>query len=136
MYASSLDSEINKNEEMLTMLTQGKAGANRCDFCDRAYDEESPHVIDHLKICPVCRVHGRNYQLASVLEELHGLPNGTIKRDCLPKDNKPAKLQKYMDAGLIYRSGVYYLVHTKVMDLYYNNPDVYRRRSARAVKSG
>lgn len=131
MFATSLEAEINKNEHMLNTLKQGKVGAHRCDFCDRAYDEEPPHTIDQLMICPICRVRGRDFQLGSVLEELYGLPNGTIKRDCLPKDGKPPKLQKYINAGLIYKSGVYYLVHTKVLDLYYNNPDIYRRRSSR-----
>lgn len=132
MFASSLDSEINKAEEMLTLMTKGISNLlHRCEFCDRPYDEETPVVIEGLKICPICRTIGESFQLGSVLEEKYDLPTGTIKRDCVSKAGSPAKLQAFIDTGLIYKSGIHYMVNIKVMELYYNNPNVYKRRSRR-----
>jgi len=125
--ASALDAEINKTESTISAL-RGKAAAHRCDFCDRGYDEEPLVMIRSLNICPICRSRGKDYQLGSVLEKEYGLPAGTIKRDCLPNGDNPPRLQPFIDVGLVYKSGVHNMVHIKVIELFYNDERLYRRR--------
>lgn len=130
-FATILDSEINRTEETIQSIRGKTAAAHRCDFCDRGYNEDEPVFISSLKICPSCRAQGPNYQIGSVLEVMHGLPAGTIKRDCSSISGKPPKLQKFIDAGLIYKSGNFNMVHVRVIDLYYNDESQYHRRSSR-----
>ncbi|WCF11395.1 hypothetical protein NDS46_31040 (plasmid) [Paenibacillus thiaminolyticus] len=130
---NSLDSKINRSEETMKAFTR-KVESHRCGLCDRPYDEDVPKSVCNIKVCPTCRLQGAKYKVGSDLERLHNLPSGTIKRDCLSKDGKPAKLQPFMDCGLIYKSGVHNIVHELVIELYYNNPDLYKRRMPRNKK--
>ncbi|MFD0590994.1 hypothetical protein ACFQZE_23650 [Paenibacillus sp. GCM10027627] len=128
--ANDLDLKINQAEEKLNTL-RGKHAVHRCEFCDRPFDEEPVVSIGGLKICPVCRSRGPQYQLGSVLEEKYDLPQGTIKRDCRPGEDGKAKLQAYMDVGLVFKSGSRPIVHQKVIELYYMDEINYKRRSSR-----
>lgn len=130
----TIDSKINKTEKMIHMF-QGKGEEHRCGICDRAYDEEEPKAVMNIKVCPVCRNHSQKYQCASVWEKKYNLPKGTIKRDCVAKDGKPAKLQPFIDCGLVYKSGSTYIVHEMVIQMYYQNSDLYKTRKRRKKPS-
>lgn len=125
-----IDMKINKNEQMLQTF-RGRAETHRCGICDRPYEEEEPKAVMNVKVCPTCRELGQKYRCASELEQKYQLPKGTIKRDCVSKNGKPAKLQPFMDCGLVFKSGSNYIVHEIVMKLYYDNPDLYKRRKSR-----
>lgn len=127
---NSIDAKINKNEESVRAFIR-KVEAHRCGMCDRPYDEEEPKMVGHFKVCPHCREQSSKYKVGSEWERIYGLPAGTIKRDCLSKDGKPAKLQPFIDCGLIDISGVHNYVHKVVIEMYYLNPDIYKRRSSR-----
>lgn len=123
----TIDSQINSTEQRLTsMLT--RTDMHRCGLCDRAYSEDEPKAVGVIKVCPSCRLVGSKFKCGSDLENIYGLPKGTIKRDCLSKDGKPAKLQAFMDCGLIYKSGVHNIVHEIVIHQYYLNDAVYKPR--------
>lgn len=123
----TIDAKINSSEQRLTSM-QTKSDTHRCGLCDRAYSEEEPKAVGVIKVCPSCRLVGSQFKCGSDLEDIFGLPKGTIKRDCLSKDGKPAKLQAFMDCGLIYKSGVHNIVHEIVIHQYYLNDDVYKPR--------
>jgi hypothetical protein len=125
----TLDAKINKTENLVNQLSGVKnSNAHICGLCDKGYDEDEPRAVDNMKVCPTCREFGSKFRLGSDWEKLHGLADGTIKRDCLPIKGSPPKLQPFMDCGLIFKSGNYNIVHEKVIEMYYMNPKKYVRR--------
>ncbi|MFF2531509.1 hypothetical protein ACFVS2_21615 [Brevibacillus sp. NPDC058079] len=127
----TIDQKINKTEQMLSNF-QNKAHSHRCGLCDRSYEEEETRGVGSIKICPHCRVIYTKFKVSSEWESKYGLPQGTIKRDCHAKDGNPAKLQSFMDCGLVYKSGSSYIVCEVVMKEYYENEDLYKRRKSRS----
>lgn len=125
-----IDAKINKSEHMVNIL-QGKTEPHRCGLCDRPYHEDEPKSVFNVKICPICRETGRKYRSASELEQKYGLPKGTIKRDFASNNGKPPKLQKFIDCGLVFKSGRSIILHEIVMDLYYQNKTLYKRRKVK-----
>jgi hypothetical protein len=132
-FLHSLDSKINKAEDTLNSLS-GNKNVHRCGICERKYDEVDFVSVDLTKVCPVCREQGMKWKLGSDWEEIYDLSPGTIKRDCIGKENEQPKLQPYMDAGLINKSGIHNMVHEKVMLMYYMNPDKYKRRKTKKTQ--
>ncbi|ADO59484.1 hypothetical protein [Paenibacillus polymyxa] len=126
----NIDQKINKTEQ--TIYNFQKVPSHRCGLCDRSYDEDHPKAVGGIKVCPYCRDISNNFRSASELEKEYNLSPGTIKRDSLPKEGNEAKLQAYLDCGLVYKTGAGYVVHKIVMTQYYEGE--YKRRRKRSLK--
>ena len=129
-FLTSIDQKINKAEVQESVFTR-TVEAHRCGLCDRRYDEDEPKAVGNLKICPLCREQCTKMKVGSEWERIYNLPTGTIKRDCTSKNGSPAKLQAFIDCGLIDTSGLHYYVHEKVIEMYYLNEEVYKTRARR-----
>jgi Zn finger protein HypA/HybF involved in hydrogenase expression len=130
----TIDTKINKAEENIAALKLTRMN-HICGLCQRGYNEEVTKMIGTLKICPICQGQGGKFILTSDLEKKHNLPKGTIKRDCMSLGSKPPVLQQYFDCGLIYYSGTHHYAHEVLIQLYYSNPEEYKRRKSRTKQS-
>ncbi|MBP1308712.1 hypothetical protein JOD82_001732 [Paenibacillus sp. 1182] len=129
-FIHNIDQKINKTEQ--TIFNFQKVPSHRCGLCDRSYDEEYPIAVGDVKVCPYCRDISNKFRASSELEKEYNLSPGTIKRDCLSKEGNEAKLQAYLDCGLVYKTGAGYVVHKIVMTQYYEGE--YKRRRKRSGK--
>jgi hypothetical protein len=122
----ALDPKINNLKTYIQKL-QGQQFSHYCSFCKSGIVGTAKH-IENLIICENCSTLMANMMTTSAAEAKWGLSTGTIRRDC---SGSPAVLHPYMEAGLIQKSGSQWILHEKVMELYYGNPDRYKRRQSR-----
>ncbi|MDQ0896249.1 MULTISPECIES: hypothetical protein [unclassified Paenibacillus] len=123
-----LDKKLAGLEERILSLRGGETQfPHRCGLCERQYAEKDVRIVGELKVCPNCRSLSTSFLVASDFENKFKLSRGTVKRDCLSKEGQPAKLQSFIDCGLIIKSGIHNIVHERVYGMYYGS-DTYKRR--------
>jgi uncharacterized short protein YbdD (DUF466 family) len=110
-----LNSELMEYQRRLESLSSGKL-SYRCSFCTGYIKEEGyPTMVHNLTICNSCKATISEVMTTNQAEEEWNLPKGTIKQDCKPHGG----LQQFILAGLVFKSGKYWLIHKTVMKEYY-----------------
>ncbi|NHN35585.1 hypothetical protein [Paenibacillus agricola] len=96
---------------------------HRCELCQQWIEELEPEQKS-IMICQTCRVNLPKTMTTNEIEPLWGLHVGKIKQDI---DNH--LLDDFIDAGLIWKSGRYWLIHELVMQKHYERKLGYKRGS-------
>lgn len=111
-----IDSQIKEYERRLEKLTL--VGASfQCAECGHWISDESSEGMKEFngyKFCNKCLTMTYSVMLTKEAEEKWGLPVGTIKQDC-----RRGVMDKYIECGLIRKSGKYWIIHDVLWKLHY-----------------
>lgn len=130
-----LDKKLAALQDKILELRGGDKYFNhQCGMCEKRYHETDVKMVVGFKVCPTCRSIGAGYLLSSDFEHQFELPRGTVKRDCLTSEDKVAKLQPFIECGLVMKSGTHYILHERVYHLYYGTELYKRRKGTTSVK--
>lgn len=108
-------------EKKLEMMTYKKLTL-KCILCEH-WVEDTDRVHKDLVICSTCQTNLPKTKTTNEIEPLWGLHVGKIKQDI---DNH--LLDKFINAGLIWKSGRYWLVHELVMQKHYESKLGYKKK--------
>jgi hypothetical protein len=116
----TIDRLLADYSKKLELMTYTKF-PHRCDLCQRWIEETDPEMKS-IMMCQTCIDNLPKTMTTNQCEPMWGLHVGKIKQDI---DND--LLDEYINVGLIWKSGRYWLVHELVMQKHYERKLGYKR---------
>ena len=116
LFIRQLENEISQYQIRLDKATL-KFGGIVCIRCARTYEKETMKKLTAKDyFCSVCEDMIRDDMVASVFEERHHMPEGTIKQDAKATEDP---LAVFKEAQLVRKSGRFWMIHEIVWKLHY-----------------
>jgi hypothetical protein len=111
-----LNSEIADSQQHLEKFRIGRS-LSKCSFCNNdIFEIENASVIESIIICINCKTTMKKMKTSNDVETNRALKKGKIK-----DDRFNGKLKIYEDAGLVFNSGGFWLIHEHVEELMYGD---------------